>query len=99
TWVLFDYCPNNQVAELNYQARILTGLAAAEKHGVNFRNLKVKVIQNKTVKNMEELLEFEQKMLEQGYEGIIVRDLNMPYKYGRCGKTHMGCWRVKRMIE
>ena len=99
TWVLFDYCPNDQVAEMRYNVRMLTGLVTAEKHGVDFRNLKVKVIHSKTVKNMEELLEFEQKMLEQGYEGIIIRDPNEPYKYSRCGKTHMGCWRVKRMIE
>lgn len=99
TWILFDYCPNDEVAELNYNVRMLTGLATAEKYGIDFRNIKIKVIQSKTVNNMEELLEFEQEMLELGYEGIIVRDPNKPYKYGRCGKTHMGCWRVKRMIE
>ena len=48
---------------------------------------------------MEELLDRESKYLDQGYEGVIVRDPNEKYKYGRCGKTHMGVWRVKRCID
>lgn len=35
------------------------------------------------ITNMDELLEYEQGMLERGYEGIMLRDMYAPYKFGR----------------
>jgi DNA ligase 1 len=43
----------------------------------------VHVLPQQLIHNMDELLAFETAMLEQGYEGLILRDPSAPYKQGR----------------
>lgn len=96
-WCLFDYI-TDEVAHLGYRERMSVLLDIVsnlpEELAANIR-----IIKSKVVNNMEELLEAEQLYLDLGYEGLIIRDPEAKYKYGRCGKTHMGAWRVKRFIE
>lgn len=95
TWMLFDYV-TEETRTLGYTQRIdrLLDVLDSLGHPANLA-----VIGSVTVKNKEELLKYEEQVLNAGYEGIIIRDPSLPYKYGRCGKTYMGCWRVKRFIE
>jgi DNA ligase-1 len=37
----------------------------------------------KLIMNLDEMFSYEEEWLEKGYEGIILRDPNSPYKYGR----------------
>lgn len=94
-WYLFDYVTEG-TKNLSYDKRIERLLTHLDEinHPAN-----IHVIGRVYVKNMRELIELENQYLELGYEGIIIRDPNAAYKYGRCGKTFMGCWRVKRFIE
>jgi len=46
-----------------------------------------------------ELLEYEQKVTEQGYEGIILRDPGMPYKQGRSTLREQGMLKLKRFVD
>lgn len=99
TWVLFDYV-TEETKNLGYVQR----MNALEDYTDSFNfdapsNESILIIESTEVNSMEELLELENQYLDMGYEGIIIRDPNAPYKYGRCGKTFMGCWRVKRYIE
>lgn len=99
TWVLFDYV-TEETKNLGYVQR----MNALEDYTDSFNfdapsNESILIIESTEVNSMEELLELENQYLDLGYEGIIIRDPNAPYKYGRCGKTFMGCWRVKRFIE
>lgn len=97
TWWLFDYVTNT-IIDLGYRDRMQILLDVVvnlpDKLSKNIR-----IIKSKLVNNMEELLAFEDNCLNEGYEGIIIRDPEAKYKYGRCGKTHMGAWRVKRFID
>lgn len=91
-WYLFDYV-TEETKNLGYVQRM-----AVLKKGITDLSI-IKIVPSKLVISLQELLLVENECLEAGYEGIIIRDPNAPYKYGRCGKTFMGCWRVKRFIE
>lgn len=98
-WV-FDYV-TEQNRDFPYVTRLeqlSTAIDNLALHNFKLQN-KIKVVPSKMVYTLEQLLEFEAWCLEDGYEGIIVRDPQAPYKFGKCGKTFMGCWRVKRFID
>ena len=97
TWWLFDYI-TEEVKHLGYKERMRI-LLDMVLNLPDELNESVFIIGAKLVNTMQELLEFEQLSLDAGYEGIIIRDPEALYKFGRCGKTHMGAWRVKRFIE
>lgn len=43
----------------------------------------IKLVEQKLISNMEELIEYEAKCVSMGYEGVMVRTLDAPYKCGR----------------
>lgn len=49
--------------------------------------------------NEEELIAVEEITLQQGYEGVILRDLNGLHKQGRSSPKHGGLLRIKRFID
>lgn len=102
TWWLFDYCTAN-TKDLPYEQRYeLLDEAVLQLNCERINNnneIDLRIIPCKIVNNLEELLEFEEDVLDQGFEGVIIRDPNAPFKYGRCGKTFMGAWRIKRFID
>jgi DNA ligase-1 len=53
----------------------------------------------KTVNNKKELLAYEEQMLEQGYEGIIIRNPKGLYKYGRCTIKEANAFKLKRFED
>ncbi len=96
-WVLFDYV-TEETKGLGYVQRmhkLEEYLDCLESDDF----VPVDIVESTLVENLEQLLELEEEYLNHGYEGIVIRDPNAPYKYGRCGKTFMGAWRVKRFIE
>lgn len=97
-WWIFDYC-TDQTKDLPYLERINVAKAVYKDSLYLEQSLRINFIESTIVYNMEELLALEQKYLDEGYEGIIIRDPKAPFKYGRCGKTFMGAWRVKRFID
>lgn len=96
TWWLFDYC-TEKTKNLEYTQRI--GLLREAVDDCGYMRSTIRIIESVLVENMDQLLELEAKYLDMGYEGIIIRDPKAPFKYGRCGKTFMGAWRVKRFID
>lgn len=99
-WCVFDYV-TPETEKLGYMERYL-----ALKHALSALHYKnprlatffypVPVI---VVNSMEELLEWEEKWLNEGYEGLIGRALDRPYKHGRATAKEGGLWRIKRFIE
>lgn len=59
-----------------------------------FKN--VILVPQKIVWSLPELEEFEQKCLSEGYEGVIIKDPNSPYKYGRSTVKEGYMLKVKR---
>lgn len=51
------------------------------------------------LKNVDDLLAFEEKALREGYEGIMARCPNAPYKYGRSTPNENYLWKVKRFKD
>lgn len=99
TWYLFDYV-TEETKNLSYTQRILALEDYVDTNLVNDPNtINMEIIYTSEVNNINELLQFEDQYLHLGYEGVILRDPGAAYKYGRCGKTFMGCWRIKRFIE
>jgi len=102
TWWLFDYC-TEETKNLPYCDRyeILKEkvINLNDPELVSSLNIDIGLIPCVAVQSMQELLDFEEKVLNLGYEGVIIRNPNAPFKYGRCGKTFMGAWRIKRFID
>lgn len=97
-WWVFDYV-TEETRSMGYSERMRVFEEKPYPTIPESKRAKIRIVPSTVVYNMEELLDLEAKYLDQGYEGIIIRDPNEKYKYGRCGKTHMGVWRVKRFID
>ena len=57
---------------------------------------RVILVPQKIIWSLPELEEFEQECLSQGYEGVIIKDLNSPYKYGRSTLREGYMLKIKR---
>lgn len=44
---------------------------------------RIRLLEQKLIKNADDLLAYEAELLQQGHEGVIVRGLGSPYKFGR----------------
>lgn len=53
----------------------------------------------KILNNLEELQEFEAEALSQGFEGVILRSLNSPYKNGRSSFKEQYLLKLKRYLD
>lgn len=61
--------------------------------------VKVVVVPHVEVKNLEELIELEEKWLAMGYEGMMGRSRNGQYKFGRATPTQGWLWKLKRFAD
>jgi DNA ligase 1 len=59
----------------------------------------LRIVPSFLVSNMDELASHEAKWLEQGYEGVIIRDPHGLYKEGRSTPREGGLLRIKRFTE
>ena len=59
----------------------------------------VNIIEIELIRNMENLLEYEEDMISIGYEGIILRGLAGLYKQGRSTIKEQGIMKVKRFED
>lgn len=59
-------------------------------------DLRIVVIEHKLLRNDDELHSYEEMALSQGYEGLILRDPNGPYKFGRSTENEGWMIKVKR---
>jgi DNA ligase-1 len=56
-------------------------------------------VEHTLLKNIQQLLKYEEKCLKQGYEGIMLRDQNGAYKQGRSTLKEGGLIAVKRFVD
>jgi DNA ligase-1 len=102
TWHLFDYVTPETVAYA-YKDRYshLEGRVAALKLYPDLRDFTaaLRVVPLVVCHSMEELLEHENRWLDVGYEGVIIRDLGGMHKQGRSTVREGGLLRIKRFIE
>lgn len=85
--------------ELPFEKR----LALAHKHVTALRNLRPEIpvayLSHRILENEQELLEYESWALSCGYEGVMLRDPNGPYKNGRSTPREEYLLKVKRFSD
>lgn len=59
----------------------------------------ISILGNQTISNSTELNSYEQRMIESGFEGIMIRDLSSPYKYGRSTPKEGYLSKIKRFKD
>lgn len=59
----------------------------------------VKIVEQVLVKTEEELTALEEKWLQEGYEGVMVRSVDGPYKFGRSTENEGYLLKVKRFED
>lgn len=57
--------------------------------------LDVRVLEHKKVRSYNEMVDLEAQYLEKGYEGLMLRHPDAPYKYGRSTMSEAGLVKVK----
>lgn len=93
---IFDYVSPNLLSIFPYRRRMEELLLALNlKTPENVDGL----LWPTRVNNMEELLEYEKKVIEQGYEGVILRDPNGTYKFGRSTTRENILLKLKRFVD
>ncbi len=98
TWHIFDICTPT-LHNMQYPSRYAMAneyLMISHEQGLL---LELKMIPGYVVKNMDELLEWEEIWLEAGYEGMIGRSLDGIYKNGRATAREGAYWRLKRFVQ
>lgn len=99
-WCLFDYA-TPETEKLGYLERYeLLKKRVMEVTAANPRLAAfLLIVPVVVVNNMEQLIQWEESWLDQGFEGLIGRALDKPYKHGRATANEGGLWRIKRFIE
>ena len=91
TFWLFDMFTDRSLSYAERRAKISKLTNPKEKH--------IRILSYEMVKNMDDLLWYEENCLEIGYEGVILRDPNALYKHGRSTAKEGGLIKVKRFND
>lgn len=99
-WWLFDYVTFS-TRHLPYDQRyeLLLDRVREIYHINNKVWQHLRVVPNVLCSDMQELLRYETKWLEEGYEGVIIRKIDAPHKEGRSTVKQGQLLRIKRFIE
>ena len=90
---IFDYVVNGNIREpfIDRYHRLQDGLPLPR----NFAEYLVHIV----VDNSRELAEFEEAWISQGYEGVITRTIDSPYKCGRSTLKEQYMLKLKRFVD
>lgn len=97
-WHVFDFL-HPEVIDKPYLERYDALKAYVERHQYNVLNSRLRLIPNSWAHDLESLLDLDNKFLDMGYEGTIIRDPYGMHKEGRSTIKEMGLLRIKRFIE
>lgn len=93
TYYVFDYVFSDLGVGFKNRFAALTDLVD------RLKNPKVQLVPHKLVNNQEELLKAEEEFLAQGFEGLMIRDPNGPYKCGRSSTREGYLLKLKRFQD
>lgn len=104
TWWLFDYVtPDTTRLSYEHRYRLLQDqigiLRTTNDPDVAMRAQRLRLMPNRRVNSMAEVVLWEQHWLDEGYEGIIARAPDGVYKFGRSTPNEGGLLRNKQFIE
>ncbi len=94
TFFVFDSTlnPEKPYAERHYDLSCLV-----DRHGYLAAPVKIVLLEQQVLGSYAELVACEERQLAKGYEGLILRSMAMPYKYGRSTAREQGMLKLKRM--
>ena len=95
TFYVFDYIDDGAPALTRY--RMYT--QAVENIKKNFPTARLEIVEKVMLRNEEELLAFEEKCLEEGYEGIMLQPPEGLYKHGRSSMKSQELMKLKRFTD
>ena len=82
-----------QQINLGFKERFLVAKARAK------ASVKIQVVEHIKIMNEEALLHYESACLDNGYEGIMIRSVNGPYKKGRSTMKEGWLLKFKRFVD
>lgn len=59
----------------------------------------IQILHSRMITSEEELLKYEDEMVAAGYEGVMIRSVNGPYKYGRSTEKEGYLLKMKRFFD
>ena len=83
------------IGDLSYKARWLDNLTPFGKVG----STRLVILEQQILKNAQDVIAYEQKMVEAGYEGAMIRSLDGRYKEGRCTLREQNIFKRKPFEE
>lgn len=98
TWWVFDLV-DETTEGCGYADRLETAMARVRWVRNAVGKLNIAVVPATMCFSLEEVLELEAKYLDEGYEGIIIRDPNGLHKQGRSTVKEGGFLRIKRFAD
>lgn len=100
-WWLFDYIVVGQTKHLPYSERYaqLHRRVTELKASGSIAAQRLRVVPAVRCETLAQLLEWDARWLDEGYEGSIVRDPNGMHKEGRSTIREGGLLRIKRFVE
>lgn len=96
TFWVFDYWIN---PTSKYSHRYATLQFVFNEYQLYQDHAYVRVLEHRIIHSEEELLEYEQEILDQGFEGVMLRTLDSPYKYGRSTSKQGYLLKLKRFKD
>ena len=90
-WVFDDWTIGDQP----FQIRIST-VASRIAHLRKAGHDNLRLVQHDWINGTADLLRYEERCLRAGFEGVMLRDPNGPYREGRCGKETPWLFKMKR---
>jgi len=92
TYWVFDI-PTDDDTPFETRIRMVQDAATITNHP------RIKVVPHDIVRNVEELIAYEEERVNEGYEGVMVRSIDGPYKYGRSTLREGYLMKLKRFID
>jgi DNA ligase-1 len=83
------------VPSMRFQSRLEHAQAIVS----NIPDERVRFLRHVTLRDLQDMLEYEAKQLAKGYEGIMLRDPDGRYKYGRSTFREQGLIKIKRFVD
>lgn len=97
-WWLFDYFADPSKGYLARLHDLEDRVESINKVTNKYRD-HLRIMPYRVCHGMQELLNYEEQLLDGGYEGIIIRDPDGIYKHGKSTIREGGYLRVKRYVE
>jgi DNA ligase-1 len=102
-YIAFDYVPTEVLDGDHDFRQTVVGHVIREIENLGFKegDIQIEKIESYVVRNIEGVLELEEIFLAKGYEGLMLRNPDRPYKYGRSSvnPNQQHLLKLKRFVD